>query len=151
MEKIRSQGTAAMTNNIIESVGNWGVQTSPVERRFVVVRPGDLVIFEGELMRYPVSHRVCRVDAVSYEGNRVCLVDGMGDAFLGPGGEVCISGGPFFGIPITQLKPRFETMKSRFWNWGDNQPGAGQGVEYTIERPVFEAMCHPSDCERLRK
>lgn len=59
-----------------------------------------------------------------------------GSVFLSPE-SVSISGGPFTSISMDQIEPTYTLKLVRFWNWGDLWPGAGHGVDYYIERPVF--------------
>lgn len=130
--------------HIIETIGKWGVKTIPIEFRMNVPKPGDIVEFSKELRKYPVSYHRCRIDHIDKERGTVSLVDGMGSAFLSEGGHVSISGGPFFSVPINSLEATNCTAKSTMWNWGDNAPGAAQGVHYDIQRPLFRATVHPN-------
>lgn len=129
--------------HIIESVGSWGVRTTPIGHRMFVPRPGDIVRFGDELRRYPISQELCRIERI--DDKRVILVDGMGSAFLHECGSLSISGGPFFSLPLESLKPTGDLHQAIFWNWGDNSPGPGHGVEYHLRRPVFLATIHPND------
>jgi hypothetical protein len=63
-------------------------------------------------------------------------------------GNVSISGGPFHTAHRSDVISAFKLFSygntvlpliknQTMWNWGDNQMGAGQGVEYIIPRPVF--------------
>lgn len=127
---------------ITETIGKWGVTTSPdTPERRSTPRPGDLIEFADNLRHYPVSHRLCRIDHV--DGDAVSVVNGMGSAFLDRDGHVSISGGPFFSLPLSTLRPTERLEVSWMWNWGHNSPGANQGVHYEIERPVFRATDHP--------
>lgn len=131
-------------NTITETIGKWGTTTSPdtTERRSTP-RPGDLIEFADNLRHYPVSNRLCRIDNIDDEEQRASVVNGMGSAFLDRSGHVSISGGPFFSLPLSTLRPTERLEVSRMWNWGHNSPGANQGVHYTIKRPVFQATDHP--------
>jgi hypothetical protein len=131
--------------HIIETIGKWGVKTTPVGLRMTKISAGDVVQFPDEHKRYPVSYRRCRIDRIDREKGMVGMVDGMGSAFITESGSLSISGGPFFSLPIECLTPMHCTHTVHVWNWGDNSPGAGQGVDYHIERPLFEANASPSD------
>uniref|UniRef100_A0A6M3JFN5 Uncharacterized protein n=1 Tax=viral metagenome TaxID=1070528 RepID=A0A6M3JFN5_9ZZZZ len=131
--------------HIIETIGKWGVKTTPVYLRMTKISAGDVVQFPDEHKRYPVSYRHCRIDHVDRDKGMVGMVDGMGSAFITESGSLSISGGPFFSLPIECLKPLHTTHTVRVWNWGDNSPGAAQGVDYHIERPLFEATASPGD------
>jgi hypothetical protein len=132
--------------HIIETIGKWGVKTSPY-RNWRRIRPqaGDIVEFGDDMRRYPVSCRHCRINHIDAESGMASIVDGMGSAFLSEDGSLEISGGPFFSVPLESLEPTAELHRARFWNWGDNSPGAAQGVEYHLDRPVFRATEHPDD------
>ena len=132
-------------NHIIETIGAWGVKSTPMPGRLQRVHAGDVVAFADKYRRYPVSHRHCRVSSVDRESGLVNLVDGMGSAFICENGSLSISGGPFFALPIECLEPAHITLQVHVWNWGDNIPGAGQGVDYHIDRPVFDATASPYD------
>ena len=134
-----------MSTHIIETVGKWGVKSSPYATRRQQVRPGDVVEFAEDLRQYPVSCRFCRVDHVDRDSGMVGIVNGMGSAFLDENGSLSISGGPFFSVPLESLEPTTDLREERFWNWGDNSPGADQGVDYRIARPVFMATESPND------
>lgn len=132
--------------HIIETIGSWGVKTSDMSYgRLGTPKPGDLVEFPDEVKRYPVSCKVCRIDRIDKDRGIAHIVDGMGSAFLCEDGTVSISGGPFFSLPLSALKPANITAISTMWNWGDNGPGAGHGVSYHLDRPVFVADAHPND------
>lgn len=131
-------------NHVIETVGAWGVRTTPWDRaRRSTPKPGDIVEFSDELRKYPISHLRCRIAGIDRHTRMASIVDGMGSAFLFEDGSVSISGGPFFSVPLETLSPTIICHDSLFWNWGDNSPGAAQGVEYRISRPVFIATRHP--------
>lgn len=131
--------------HIIETIGKWGVRTTPVYLRMTRIEAGDVVEFPDQHKRYPVSYRHCRINSVDRKTGLVNMVDGMGSAFIYQSGGLSISGGPFFSLPIECLEPRHTMHTVRVWNWGDNSPGASQGVDYHIERPVFEATAAPGD------
>ena len=134
-------------NHVIETIGSWGVKTSPVTGRITSVHAGDIVQFSEDLRRYPVSHAQCRVSNVDRETGIVNMVDGMGSAFICESGAMDISGGPFFSLPLECLEPTHTMSTVHVWNWGDNSPGAAQGVDYHIDRPIFRATASPSDFE----
>lgn len=130
--------------HIIETIGSWGVKTSRAGARLSEPRAGDAVEFEEEQRHYPISHRLCRIASIDRASGMVSIVDGMGSAFLNDA-SLSIYGVPFFSVPLESLEPTMELETMRFWNWGDNSPGAGQGVEYRIDRPRFRATQHPYD------
>lgn len=132
--------------HIIETIGRWGVKTTPYDySRQTKPHAGDVVEFSEELRRYPVSRRWCRIASIDTKSGMVSIVDGSGSAFLDENGHVSISGGPFFSVPLESLEPTHSLHRDRFWNWGDNLPGAAQGVDYHLDRPVFKATKHPYD------
>ncbi len=132
--------------NIIESIGNWGMKTTPFDtERMSTPHAGDVVEFSEELRKYPVSCRFCRIDRIDDETGQAHLVNGMGSAFMHQDGSLEISGGPFFSVPLETLAHTSAVHQVTVWNWGDNSPGAGQGVDYHIDRPVFEAKRTPGD------
>lgn len=133
-----------MSSHIIETVGKWGVKTTPYRQRRTLVRPGDVVEFPEDMRKYPVSYQFCRVSSLE-DGNMVSIVNGMGSAFLDHDGGLSISGGPFFSVPLESLEPTMDVREERFWNWGDNSSGADMGVDYQIARPVFRATESPND------
>lgn len=127
--------------NIVEVIKGDGVITTSgelnVSKRFQTPRPGDPVIFESK--EYPFnSSPYGRIDSsIYYEKGKISLCCGGASVFLGNNGEVSISGGPFESVRAIDLEPQLRLMKVDFWNWGENSPGADQGVHYTIERPLF--------------
>lgn len=132
-------------NHVIETIGPWGVKSTPVQGRMNSVHAGDVVQFPEQHRRYPVSCAECRVSDIDKDHGMVHLVDGMGSAFIDEDARLSISGGPFFSLPIECLEPMHTTHRARFWNWGDNRPGAAQGVDYYIDRPMFRATASPND------
>ncbi len=52
---------------------------------------------------------------------------------------VNISGGPFQTIEASRLD-FWSFGQLECWNWGNNLPGANQGVRYHITRPVFQLL-----------
>lgn len=132
-------------NHVIETIGPWGVRTTPYRLRYDRPHAGDVVRFDDNVRRYPVSYKFCRINSVDKVEQRVSLVDSMGSAFISESGSLSISGGPFFGLPLKALEPTHEMRETTVWNWGDNSAGAGQGVDYHITRPVFIARAHPDE------
>lgn len=116
-------------STITETISADGVRSSPRDHgRMSRPRPGDLVEWpDGELGRIDSD--------TSYGHFSVC--SDLGSCFLRPDGTTSISGGPFFAVNPNRLEPTWRTAPARFWNWGDNSPGAGKGVDFTLERPVF--------------
>ena len=134
---------------IIESISktNGIVTTGPgsyfLSQRFQNPRPGDAIDLSEVQDIYPYSSaKYGRVEGVGtgwVKENEVSICyDDNASVFLREDGSVSISGGPFGKVEKSQLKPTFERMKVRFWNWGNNLPGADMGVDYLIERPVFK-------------
>lgn len=135
---------------IIEYIGAKGLETTGPEdfiyrRRLETPKPGDVVIW-GEGLKYPFNkdsnHRDTthgRIEGFGIwkEGEyHVCCEPGS--VFLLSPDSVSISGGPFASVKPEHLKPTYTTKIVRFWNWGNNGGGAARGVDYYIERPVFE-------------
>jgi hypothetical protein len=49
------------------------------------------------------------------------------------------SGGPsIYGVPLRCFRDTGEDRLMSFWKWGSGGPGAGNGVEYSENVPVFE-------------
>lgn len=126
------------STRITETIGKWGVKTSDARVRMAIPKPGDVIRF-GTDRAYP------RQDAdfgiVDFiDGNKIVFcVHPMG-IFLNENGSVSISGGPFGSCSKTEIQPTYLTQNVLFWNWGDNSPGAGMGVNYLISRPVFQIV-----------
>jgi hypothetical protein len=128
-----------MTDHIIETIGKWGLNTTPAKFRMDQPRPGDVVVF-GDNKEYPFNTdseygRIADVDFFKTGLIQFC-VNG-GSVFLRENSSVSISGGPFCTVLPSELEPTYATKVVRFWNWGDNLRGGGQGVDYYLERPVF--------------
>lgn len=124
--------------HIVEYIGKEGVQHTPYDHtRGGRPRPGDIVEWpNGKFgMIWQVGDGFVGPDEIY-----VC--EQMGSAFLGWNSEkrqatVDISGGPFIRIKKDELEASFRLKAATYWNWGNNMPGAGKGVDYTIVRPVF--------------
>jgi hypothetical protein len=132
--------------NIVESIGSWGVHTTPADLfhiRITEPRSGDIIEFIDT--KYPHIYgkygRIASID--QYQKGMVHICCELGSAFLSEDGSVDISGGPFEGAPIDRLEPALELYPADYWNWGDLGPGGGHGVHYTIQRPVFKLKSAP--------
>jgi hypothetical protein len=130
-----------MGMNIIEVIDKHGVQTTNKDLahiRLKTPKPGDVITY-AEGLPYPFRHEYGRVDSLKHyeDEGRITICCQGGSVFLNSNGTVSISGGPFAGVDLAHLKPTYTLKAVRFWNWGDNLPGASQGVDYYIERPVF--------------
>ena len=118
------------------------------EIRWTRPSPGDVIEFPESMQgRYPIGDnewrtRLCNINK---ETNRIHVCANWGQAFWNDDGTVDVSGGSWYSMPIEMLKPKYELALVKMWNWGDHARGAGNGVEYTIARPVFIAKCHPND------
>jgi hypothetical protein len=144
--------------NIIESIGAWGVRTtSRTLYRVRCERPqsGDVIDFGEYEGIYPyTSGRYGRIvsgprDASGmWPDEMVGFCCQPGSAFLLEDGSVDVSGGPFGHCSPSELEPTHTTRRGLFWNWGGNTRGAGQGVEYLIDRPVFRLRlrCQHEEC-----
>ena len=140
---------ATMHNHIIESIGRWGVKSTPYDIRMNRVKGGDIIEVPESLRSYPISGRYARISDVSVDGiASVC--EGMGSAHLLEDGSCIISGGPWWSIPVGLLTPKYELCEATYWNWGNNSPGAHQGVYYNIYRPVHVLTCHPDNDIKYR-
>lgn len=133
-----------MTGHIIETIGKWGVKTTPAEHaRYKSPQPGDVIdfgVFQGE---YPFNYKYGRIDSRTRDKGRISVCCGGASVFLNEDGSVNISGGPFHSVNLEDLEPAFELKTVRFWNWGDNGPGGGHGVDYYIPRPIFRLASRP--------
>lgn len=128
--------------HIIKSIGKQGVKTNNYRSRRVTPHPGDVVDFGENDREYPFNTtRYGRIESLDYLGTgKVHVCCNQGSVFLMDSGNVSISGGPFTTIDPAQLEPTFNLKTVRFWNWGDHAPGANQGVEYWLVRPVFRLV-----------
>lgn len=132
-------------NHVIESIGKWGVKTSPIQPRLLVVRPGDIIQVPDSLRQHPSQHEFSRIATIANGVAHVC--EDMGSAFLNQDGSCDISGGPWWSVPTCLLKPTGMVRQASYWNWGDNGAGANQGVHYTISRPVHELTVRLCDLQ----
>lgn len=139
-------------STITEYVGGDGIESTEVTRgRMGKPRPGDLI-------EWPDGSygRVWTVETGFAEQGQVHVCRELGSAFLGRTGSrtagppptgrgvyVSISGGPFLILELDELEPAVRLDTARFWNWGDNTPGAGRGVDYWLPRPVFKTNHQP--------
>lgn len=130
-------------NHIIESIGRWGVVSTPLNLRLNRVKGGDIIEVPTELQRYPCTHQYSRIANVKDGIAHIC--EDMGSAHLMQNGDCDISGGPWWGMPVDLLEPAYTTRQADYWNWGNNSPGGGQGIHYTIARPVHRITVHPND------
>lgn len=140
--------------HITEYVGKDGVKTSEYDhRRLANPTPGDLILWPNEQYgRIESLHDPAGSWAGLGEAHVCCR---MGSAFLSwnaktNGPAVSISGGPFMTVKLEDLQANLHLKIARFWNWGDNSPGAGKGVDYHLVRPVFTYIGQ-SDFYAIRK
>lgn len=131
-------------HHIIESIGKWGVVSTPYDMRINRVRPGDIIEVSQELRKYPCTSAYSRIASVD-ENGVASVCEAMGSAHLLQDGSCDISGGPWWSIPVSLLQPKYELREATYWNWGGNYPGANQGVYYRIYRPVHILTVHPDD------
>lgn len=125
-----------MNNRIVETIGKWGVKTSDYSSRMYTIKPGDVIRF-GDNKEYP-NHDADFGIVDSIDGNRITYcVHPMG-IHLFENGNVSISGGPFGSCSKTDIEPTGLIQDVLMWNWADNSPGGGMGVNYSIARPVFQ-------------
>ena len=52
-------------NHIIESIGAWGVVTTPTQVRIGRVKPGDIIQVPESLRRYPCEHEFSRIASIN--------------------------------------------------------------------------------------
>lgn len=136
---------------IVESIGKWGVKATNSGTRLFTPKAGDVIDFgeDYENNPYPFNKtrygRIEQVGKPARDGYCGWLEEGQahvcvhpGSAFLREDGSVSISGGPFAVIETKDLKPTVTLKALGFWNWGNNSPGADQGIDYQIARPVFK-------------
>ena len=119
---------------IIETIGIWGVKTSEADYiRFITPKPGDVIKLK--------NGKEGRIEQVGpndiLKEDELIICENEYSVFLLENGQVDISGGPFKKLKKDELKPLHELKLVHFWNWGDNLPGAGKGVDYYLNRPVF--------------
>lgn len=140
-------------HHLIEYIGATGVKTTnlaAIRSRLDNPTAGDVIDFSKVLGNYPFLKEqfgtVDRVGDGAYCGpDEVHICSHMGSIFLGWDSNkrepyVSISGGPFTTVKKSRLVPAYRFRNQTMWNWGDNLPGADQGVYYTIARPVFILM-----------
>jgi hypothetical protein len=140
-------------DQITEYVGAAGVKSSQrTHHRLSTPLPGDVIEWpNGTFGRVESLHDPKGSWAREGEVYACCE---LGSAFLSwsPAtgrASVTISGGPFIRVTIADLKATMTTRTVRFWNWGENSMGAGQGVDYHLARPVFRYI-GDSDHYRIR-
>jgi hypothetical protein len=131
-------------NHIIESIGKWGVVSTPTNIRLSRVQGGDIIEVPEEFRRYPTTHQYSRIANVKDGIAHIC--ENMGSAYLHEDGSCDISGGPFWSMPVDLLKPTLTTRQADYWNFA-NGVGAGMGIHYTIARPVHQITIHPDDLQ----
>lgn len=109
--------------------------------RAATVKPGDFVDFSAMEGKYPYTHgKYGRIQNTHYfDTDDILICCEEGSCFLMEG-AVSISGGPFEVVKPHQLEPTYELHVGRFWNWGNNLPGADKGVDYYLARPVFKLL-----------
>jgi hypothetical protein len=131
--------------SIIETISKKGIQSTSPENyntRCANPRPGDIVDFGDFEGIYPFTsgkYGTIEFSGESYATNKneIYVCCGGASVFLMDSGKVSISGGPFEVIPKANIEPTYATKQVNFWNWGNNSPGANQGVHFIIERPIF--------------
>jgi hypothetical protein len=136
-----------MSEHIVEYIGKIGVIHTDLmyfPARLRVPRVGDFVSFHGFEDIYPLnSSSMGRIDSLDAWGVKdlVSFCCEVGSAFLGLNGKgipyVSISGGPFASCPLDNFRQADSFHVGRFWNWGNNLQGGGQGVDFYIKRPLF--------------
>ena len=127
-------------SRITETIGKWGVTSSDAQTRTSTPRPGDVIRF-GKNREYPKEDAEFGIiDSVN--GNRIsfCVHPMQNGIHLFEDGKVSISGGPFGSCSKTEIVPTHELQNVLFWNWGDNAPGGGMDVTFTLARPVFQIV-----------
>jgi hypothetical protein len=129
--------------NIIESIGSWGVNSTSTTRfreRCQRPRSGDIVEFTDT--EYPHTQgKYGRIEGLgTWKEGEYHICCGLGSAFLCENGHVSICGGPFESVLPEELIPTYDTFRAEYWNWGNNSPGANQGVYYYFHRPVFRLI-----------
>ncbi len=124
-----------MSSHIIESIGYWGIKTTPIRiRELRGPQPGDVIMIPGGLC-YPFNKPgFARVSSRNEKTVTTCL--NTPSVYLCENGSVSISGGPFVTMALDSLVHVGYRLCS-FWNWGDNSRGADQGVDYQIMRPMW--------------
>lgn len=139
--------------NIIEHIGPEGVTSTSGEytraTRYMTPRPGDPVDI-SHLNFYPYKgHDVARIASLNaFDTGRLQLCIAGASVFWTSADSVSVSGGPFENVHPGDLQPTYQTKAVRFWNWGDNSPGGGKGIDYLIERPLFRLNIEaPEGCE----
>lgn len=134
---------------LIESIGKHGVKTTHGDLLFMRMskpKSGDIVDFGENEGTFPFSQRYGRIWSTNHwDTGTMCVCCEMGSAFLRDDGSVDISGGPFVSIMPDELEPTMGLKQGRYWNWGNNMPGADKGVYYTFERPVFRLKKRTDD------
>ena len=129
-----------MGNHILEYIGAGKIITTNMREtlsRWKNPQPGDVVDFSKMGGVYPFDKsKFGTIDSIDNQSNKISICSHMGSIFLGDG-YVSISGGPFEWVSPSRLEGTYQLRTQRMWNWGNNTPGAGMGVDYLIDRPVF--------------
>ena len=124
---------------IIEYIGKGGIRHTEYDgSRANTPRPGDVIDFGENKGTYPFTEgKYGRVESINFcDTGLIHICCELGSVFLSDG-HVSISGGPFTTVLPEELSITFKTKVVHFWNWGNNSPGGGKGVDYYINRPVF--------------
>lgn len=94
----------------------------------------------GDFVRWPdgSTGQIEDVETGLVGKGEAMVCESLGSAFLREDGTVDISGGPFRAVQLSDLSFAIGTYRGRFWNWGDNRPGADMGCEFYLIRPLYE-------------
>jgi hypothetical protein len=146
-----------MSNHIIEYIGqNKLIHTDGniLRSRWKKPKPGDPIDFGEDYKNNPYPYNTARYGRVEgkpswVREDEIHICCELGSAFWGLFEEsqksyVSISGGPFATVKDSDLEPAYILKSTPFWNWGNNMPGGGQGVDYLIYRPLFCYRPSPS-------
>lgn len=138
---------------IVEYIGKEGVISSDLNNnRYITPHFGDPVIWEKD-SSYPFNKNTYgRVDSLDAWGEKgkISVICEPGSVFLDKSNGN-ISGGPFYALKNDdKLEATYTVKLVKFWNFGDNFPGAGKGCFYYIERPVFKIVFGKTEeCKRV--
>lgn len=119
--------------NIIEFISNEGVVTTKLSDDGLMRLPkaGDPIQFKDSKRGRLTGH-----DHHSNNSQSMGYASTGSFYWAGPD-QVSVSGGPFGSIDLSLLSFKGVFVSVTFWNWGDLGVGPGNGIHYTVDRPLW--------------
>jgi hypothetical protein len=115
---------------IFEYFSPLGIFSTEVTgKRMTTPRAGDLIEDKG------------MIESVDEAAKTVHIChDANYSAHMTTSGTVDISGGPWQLLKLSDIEPTMGTGTARFWSWDAAGRGAGMGVHFQVERPIFRII-----------